>query len=293
MQYDVIIIGGGASGLMAMFDLTSRGYKVCLLEASGSIGGRIAPISAEGFDAGIETGAEFIHGKASLTLDLLKKANISYTPTSGSMIPVEKGVWFNEPENDRNFEVLSEKISLLKEDCSIRQFLDVFFKEEEYEEIRKYTQQLAEGFCLADIDTASILSFQKDIEHLNEVDYRIEGGYQPLMSFLYETNRENATVCFFSEVYNINHRENEVTVNTKDGKSYTANKVIITVSAGVLKSGEINFDPVLNEHAMAINQLGFGSVIKFLFQFNEPFWEYISKDLGFVLSDEAIPTWWT
>jgi len=293
MQYDVIIIGGGASGIMAMYELIASGYKVCLLEASGTIGGRIASIHQEGFVGGFETGAEFIHGNATLTLDLLKTANISYTPVSGEMISIEKGVWFNESGNDSGMDILYEKLSQLKDDSTIRHFLDTYFKEEKYEEIRNYTRQLAEGFSLADIDTASVLSFQKDISNLNEADYRIEGGYESLIKFLFETCCDKANVCFFSEVYSINYRENDVTVHTKDGKEYKGNKVILTVSAGVLKAADINFNPVLNEHATAINQLGFGSVIKFLFKFSEPFWEYISKDLGFALSDEAIPTWWT
>src|SRR6478752_962249 len=113
MRYDVIIIGGGAAGLMAMGELVANGHKVCLLEASGFLGGRINTVSREGFDGEVETGAEFIHGNASVTLELLKQANISYTPVSGDMKPIEKGVWFDEPENERSIELLNEKISLL------------------------------------------------------------------------------------------------------------------------------------------------------------------------------------
>jgi len=293
MRYDVIIIGGGAAGLMAMQELVASGHRVCLLEASGFLGGRINTIGRQGFDGEVETGAEFIHGNASVTMELLDKANILYTPVSGDMIPIEKGVWFDEPENDRSIELLNEKISLLADDCTIRHFLDIFFAEEEYEEVRTFIQHLAEGYCLADIETASIFSFQKDISHFEETDYRIAGGYQSLINYLFETCEDKATVHFFSEVYNIVYRENNVLVNTKDGKSYQATKLIITVSAGVLKAADISFNPQLVEHATAIKQLGFGSVIKLLLQFSEPFWENKAKDLIFALSDEAIPTWWT
>jgi monoamine oxidase len=293
MQYDVIIIGAGAAGLMAMQELVATGHKVCLLEASDSLGGRINTIRREGFEGDVETGAEFIHGNASVTLGLLKQANISYTPVSGDMIPIEKGVWFDEPENDRSIELLNEKISLLTDDCTIRHFLDIFFAEEEYEEVRTFIQHLAEGYCLADIDTASIFSFQKDISHFEETDYRIAGGYQSLINYLFETCEDKATVHFSSEVYNIMYRENDVLVKTKDGKSYQATKLIITVSAGVLKSADISFNPKLEEHDAAIKQLGFGSVVKILLQFSEPFWENKAKNLIFALSDEAIPTWWT
>jgi monoamine oxidase len=46
-------------------------------------------------------------------------------------------------------------------------------------------------------------------------------------------------------------------------------------------------------HGDAIQRLGFGSVIKLIFLFREAFWFERQKDIGFLLSDEAIPTWWT
>ena len=78
MKYDVIIIGAGAAGLSAMKYLAEAGYKVCVLEAMGSIGGRIATIEENGFTHPVEAGAEFIHGKLPLTFELLKKAGLSF-----------------------------------------------------------------------------------------------------------------------------------------------------------------------------------------------------------------------
>ena len=69
--------------------------------------------------------------------------------------------------------------------------------------------------------------------------------------------------------------------------------MIITVSAGVLQSGTIQFNPALTDHAVAIQGLGFGTVIKFLLEFKTNFWEAFDDEAGFLLTDEEIPTWWT
>ena len=76
MKYDVIIIGAGAAGLLAMRDLAKAGYHVCMLEAAGIAGGRISAVK-EGFENYVEAGAEFIHGKLPFTFQLLKEAGLS------------------------------------------------------------------------------------------------------------------------------------------------------------------------------------------------------------------------
>jgi monoamine oxidase len=81
-----------------MNELTGAGFKVCVLEA-GDI-----PVAAsihkfqKVSDIPIETGAEFIHGKAPVTKELLRKANIEYTEVLGKMIFVRNGVWIEEQE---------------------------------------------------------------------------------------------------------------------------------------------------------------------------------------------------
>lgn len=104
----------------------------------------------------------------------------------------------------------------------------------------------------------------------------------------------------------IRWKEGEVNVITTNG-TYSANKMIITVPLGVLLAednamGAISFSPALPEYKAAMQQLGFGSVIKILLQFNEPFWEseWMTRpagikldDASFIFSKAPIPTWWT
>ncbi len=69
-MYDVIIIGGGAAGLVAAKMLSAKGKKILLLEAKEQTGGRIHAVENLSYPA--EGGAEFIHGNLKTTFGLLK-----------------------------------------------------------------------------------------------------------------------------------------------------------------------------------------------------------------------------
>ncbi|RYF97256.1 MAG: FAD-binding protein [Chitinophagaceae bacterium] len=138
IQYDIIIIGAGAAGLMAMSELLSAGYKVCLLEAIEKAGGRMATVTSQNGDI-FETGAEFIHGKAPLTKKLLRQASISFFPVEGKMATIRNGVWFPDNATDDSFEIFLEKLDEKEKSTSKKgAFLYVFDKE-------KYLKLESEG----------------------------------------------------------------------------------------------------------------------------------------------------
>src|SRR5450759_2991006 len=74
---DVIIIGGGASGLEAGKEIAKAGKKVYVLEARNRLGGRIYTLTVPGFSTPLEAGAEFVHGDMPATQSLLRA--VSYT----------------------------------------------------------------------------------------------------------------------------------------------------------------------------------------------------------------------
>lgn len=79
---DVIIIGAGAAGLMAAYELSKAGKQVSVLEGRSRAGGRMYTLDD---DLHTELGAEFVHGDLPVTLQLLKEANIESIPASGEM----------------------------------------------------------------------------------------------------------------------------------------------------------------------------------------------------------------
>ena len=292
MRYDVIIIGAGAAGLLATRDLAKAGYHVCILEAAGIAGGRIATIK-ENFQDPVETGAEFIHGKLPFTLKLLKEARLSYEVVEGKMIGVQNGNWQTE-EHNAHWDEFMERLGKLKTDITILQFLEENFSNPEYLQLRQAVQRFSEGFDLADISKASMLSIKDEWKDIEKKQDRIKGGYIQLIDHLVNCCRQLNTEIYFNACVNkIEYETRNVTVYTNDNKRFQANKLIITVSAGILQSGTIQFKPELTDHAIAIQGLGFGAVIKFLLEFKTCFWKEFDDDTGFLLTDEEIPTWWT
>ena len=198
MQYDVLIVGAGAAGLMAMRELTNGGYRVAVLEATGTAGGRIKTLRWQQFGHEIDCGAEFIHGDAPFTMELLRQAKISTTKTSGRTIFVRDGIWFPESEQTFQDRELMEKLEQVERDCSIQDFIDSYLPLEEYGQTRKSVQQFAEGFCLADIRNASVLALKKEWKNLQADQYRIDGGYIKLINYLeHECTNPLAAFYFF------------------------------------------------------------------------------------------------
>jgi len=294
MEFDVIIIGAGAAGLAAISELTAAGMKVCLLEAADVAGGRIMTLRQEGFDGPAESGAEFIHGNPPLTLGLLREANIAYRQVTGDMIPVRNGVWFDENGNDNDWEKFMEAAEQLEADSTINDFLNQHFPAGEYDMLRQSVLGFSQGFELADTSRASVKTLLEEMKSSKEPQYRIEGGYGQLINYLSDKCRVPGSVMHVSSpVSRVEHTTGKVTVYTTRNEKYQAGKLIVTASAAVMQSGLIGFAPALAGHQAAWQQIGFGSVVKILFRFKEAFWKMHRADMGFILSDQYIPVWWT
>ena len=127
MKTEIIIIGAGATGLMAARELAKAGKKVIILEARERIGGRIWPLKEEEFGFQVQAGAEFVHGPAPVTKDIIKDAGLTY-------VPIEEGERWNNytgelTKEDELFDkkVLREKLKELKENIPIAIFFDKYF----------------------------------------------------------------------------------------------------------------------------------------------------------------------
>src|SRR5262245_41169520 len=69
---DVIVLGAGAAGLAAARAAVDLGADVLVLEARSEPGGRVRTQIVPGIGP-IELGAEFVHGKAPITNDLVRR----------------------------------------------------------------------------------------------------------------------------------------------------------------------------------------------------------------------------
>lgn len=295
MNDTVIIIGAGAAGLMAARELSSQQQNIIVLEANKRLGGRIYTMY-DVFDKPVEAGAEFIHGKLTLTHQLLKEANISFHATSGKTINIENGERKKQNEFIIGWDELMRKMEQLKEDIAIGAFLQKNFRDKKYEALRNSVKKFAEGFDLADIEKASVLALRDEWSHEEGKQYRVDGGYQKIIDYLANEFKKNNGVIHTSRIVKEVHwKKGEVKIITADSETFYGSKVIVTVPLGVLQAelnadAAIAFTPSVYDYFQAAKSIGYGTVTKILFQFNERFWD---DNISFILSDENIPVWWT
>ena len=303
-HYDIIVIGAGAAGLIAAYDLSKAGKQVLILEARDRIGGRAYTISDDNFSLPVETGAEFVHGKLPVTLSLLTKAGLKYGPVKGRPWTVKHGKLKAEEDFGTDWEKLMSQLTGLKNDMTIADFLDTYFNGEEHEDLKQSVIQFVQGFDAADPKKVSAFSLRK--EWMNEDDedqYRIDKGYSALMKWLADECIANKAVIKISHaVKQINWQKDQAVLHCANREPFTANKVLITIPLGVWQTRKesqatITFMPALAHKQQAAMQMGYGNVIKLNVAFTEKIWEtnrYLPmKDAGFIFSDALFPTWWT
>src|SRR5687768_1657409 len=131
-KYDVLIIGAGAAGLMAAWELVQVDKKVAIIEARDRVGGRIHTLEEEGFSMPIELGAEFVHGKLKVTQWLLEKGGIRQYNVNGEIWRKEAKGLDKEGDFIDDYSLLDKKFKCLKKDIPVADFLDTYLPDPEH-----------------------------------------------------------------------------------------------------------------------------------------------------------------
>lgn len=290
MKEEVIVIGAGAAGLMAACELAEARYRVLVLEARDRIGGRIQSwTDPEGKI--IECGAEFIHGPLPLTTALLDEAGLSKTRTGGKWVELRSG-HAEASEDDKTWQQLMQALKNLEEDMTLQDFLESHFAKDRYALLKDKAISFAEGYDAADASKVSARALYEEWAQESEEQSRVEQGYSGLISHLADRIRDNGGRILMGQPVSF------IVAGPKDatviaGKQFSAAHVVVAVPLGVLQKESISISPANVQYQNAIQELGFGDVIKFLLRFDEPFWEKDYPGLGFLFSRASVPTWWT
>lgn len=298
-SFDIIIVGAGAAGLMAAWELSLTGKNVAIIEARERIGGRTHTVHDENFQLPVESGAEFVHGNLELTKLLIKKSKSNDYKVEGEIWQKEDEQLDEQSDFIEDYSALNKKFKELEHDISVADFINNYLQGEKFEETRFTLKNYVEGYYAANTNKASTFALRDELNSSEEVQYRIEGGYIKLMTFLFEQCSNKGCRFFLSnEVKEIHWQKNKVKVVTNN-QTIEGKKILVTVSMGVLQQEKIHFSPALPDKISAAKQLGFGPVIKTILQFSDIFWEdetFVKKKvnkLGFIFSKSIIPTWWT
>ncbi len=291
----VIVIGAGLSGLAAARNLHRRGATVTVLEARDRIGGRTWTSTAWP-DLPLDMGASWIHGTKGNPLTTLAEANaVRLLPTS-----YERSQAFTSQGNPVGA-ATEQKLDRLRK--ALEDQLELAAEAENDQSVREAVDELINKLD-ADADTIRLLEFVvnssleqeyagsaeslscfwlDDDDGFDGPDALLSTGFRAITGDL----ARDLNILTGQVVQSVDWQSSSVVVTTAD-RTFSADRVVVTLPLGVLKSGRVRFDPPLPaQKIQAIKQLGMGVLNKLYLRFNEAFWpedvdwlEYLGDQRG-------------
>jgi monoamine oxidase len=303
-QGKVIIIGAGAAGVYAAYLLRKQGVSVSILEATNRAGGRMHADTSFA-DVPIELGAEQIHGSNSLLIDLIK----FIAPDKLGEIPGGDLYWLENQLRTENylkesaalegagatmFQLVESLGSYTGPNVTVSEYLNSVSGVSTLPVLDPRFNQIANALIGneygSDNDRVGMAAL-KEAESLyssGTEDYILRSGsYWNIFetAFPDEVNQ----IEFSKPVTSIDYTGSSILV-TAGGASYTADRVLVTVPLGVLKSGSIAFSPALPAYKLdAISSIGMGSGMKIFLKFSTPFW---NPGTASVIGGTKVPEYW-
>lgn len=288
---EVLIIGAGMGGISTSYWLRQFGIRSLVLEGQARIGGRTWT-SNRWPDALLDMGAAFVHDSPHSPLTpLVRRFNIrtvevdflnstiyapdgkQYGPTK---LPQLAGLYLlminqvkaaaallqargfpDRPlstEIDRTLAQMRAQLGLTAEDIAgIQVFID---------------NGIRNHFCTETSDL-SLYNFDQDSNVVGNHDLVFPRGYVQLV----ESLAAGQQILFNQVVREVRYGQQGVTVVTNQG-TFTAKYAVITIPAGVMRTGNIRFVPALPEWKQAAYQrLHSGIFDKLFLRFPRAFWD--------------------
>ncbi len=286
----VIIIGAGAAGLYAADILNSKGVKVQILEAGNQLGGRVRSLRNQteilvqtAADFPVELGAEVVYGTDSALGKIIK--NYSLTQIDLTTQATDRYIldnlaksaadWGSDADLNAVLNFVSGLPSYAGADVSMQQAAGVTAR------ASALLNSMAGNFYGSSSDrvgakgTGEALGL---IEHDNK-PFIIKTN--PLQDIITSRFSQIVTkVQLNTVVKSINYGGEKIVITDKDGNQFEADKVIVTTSLGVLKTGGVAFSPGLPAaKTSSMNKLGMDHSIRVVIDFKKNFW---GEEAGFI-----------
>lgn len=290
--WEVIVIGAGVAGLAAARRLQDRGKQVLVLEGRERIGGRVWTDRSLG-GLPLDLGASWIHGTEGNPLTAITQAAGIFThPTDYDNITVFD--LDGRPLPDQITTELDQTlqgilVTIDQQDLPINQSLQQAINQVLGGQTLNSTQQRRLNYVInttiehevaSDIGDLSARDWDES-EVLPGGDVLFPQGYGQIIPVL-AAQPTPLGIQSQQIVQAIDYTNPQVVQITTDRQVFQAKAVILTVPLGVLKKGQIRFNPPLPQPKQtAIQRLGMGVLNKAYFRFPQAFWAE-SDLLGYV-----------
>ena len=237
----IAVIGAGMAGISAARRLKNAGYSVVVIEARGRVGGRIETVTDDAWPFPIELGPSFIRDAAAIAWAAGQPQDVSIA----------------QALNDSGASDLSST-------DAANGVSDADWLEHE-------VATALEPDTGASVDQLSAWYGPNPSQGAVSLDddLIVVGGYATLVI----DAAVDLDLLASSVVTRIAYDSEGVSLRLATGESLSADRVIVTVPLGVLKTDAMEFDPSLPfAHRGAIAALGMGVLDKVWLRFDEPFW---------------------
>jgi monoamine oxidase len=298
----VLIMGAGAAGLSAARYFEEKGIRFRVLEAKAHPGGRARTL---GYAPAYPLGAEFLHGEAAETKQLLSEFDLPFYDFEPDFHVFENGRLRSSPHF---WEVLGRVVSRLRPTAQDRSFAEFLRRAQLTRDQRKLSSAFIEGFNAAELDRISANAVSDASAQVSDPKERAMGrplfGYGALFDALARDLGDR--VVFSSPVRNVSWRDGAVRVEVEcfgKRKVYRASRLLITVPIGVLQAspgtpGAFGFHPEIPGVAYCIEKIVMGQVVRLTLEFEPVAFARLmakfEKGFPFVSSpDLRYTTWWS
>ena len=292
-KFDVMVIGAGIAGLAAARRLQAQGARVAVLEARNRIGGRVWTDSSI---AGVplDLGASWIQGTTGNPITALARTfslRTSVTDFENIALYDSAGRRLSDPEVARietKYRGVLQQVDRLRDkmaragqsDISLDTALDRIqaqqnLTENERRELNFAISAEIESEYAADASDLSLYNWDQD-EGFGGESVLFPSGYGQIGKGL----ALGLDIRLNVRVKRIEYGDREVRIQT-DQNIFAADRVLVTLPLGVLKSGSVVFSPVLSDEKLAsIRRLGMGILNKVYLRFPTVFWPKERDVLG-------------
>lgn len=288
-EVDILVIGAGVAGLSAAEVLFDKGYSVCMVDAARRIGGRAYSKQLPN-SAWFDLGCSYLHEgeinpftKIASELEFVledgkrfEKSRLKMT-INGSDASADELSSFNSFVDNCSLRMENAKSKgLLADVDDIASYIDWNHR------FSKLHSHLLSGLNASDVHQQSVSDYLRTGFGL---DYPVVGGLGKLVEKWAFRFLKKIPLFLNCKVSKIEWSGQSVSVTTSRGQM-RAKKILLTVSTGVVNSGNILFDPDLpsavseafgNLPCGVLNKIGL-SFKDNTFSANDTGWHIVSSD---------------